>query len=565
MKSIRAILKQRDIYISLHCYELENWSTGLTVKYIVENQDIFGHFFAQYPLTRLDSIDDYFLYLLYLKIASLHIVIPHLVQEEDKPFFEQLSKQAKEKSAEITIGSVIRFINANYKEVFDKKQTDYTGHELREITLDYIQQYSMGSIDKSVLVYLCDYYGYLIIDRFDKFEKSVENNPELFELLYPSGHLKEVDGFRFSETLQIWAHLLEKKGSLLKQKIEARIDTLVQDAMEHEKSVSLGNAMQEEFIYEDIYEFLQRIKSPKAYGFEAVVQRVRALSANAFSETAHTIGREIPIEEIFQKWKGLEHWEYRLILLTHQNVEENGKKILKSSLDIKPPDKLDVFERARSNIKTDDYFTFTHQLSLSRKVLCCACMIERIMADIETLQDYCSMLISATAFIEKQMNVAYEHLTEDFQLLINMISLINGSNKSNEKVMQPLCYSAAMYSCALSEKLMRVFYSYLARNDTYIPASKATLGDMLKLENHYFKEVFGEDHLKSLAFFYIQTSPEKIGSNYRNALAHWTSISSKDMTPFFVEELLWLLTDVLNTIVLYFDKQQNSVEEEDDA
>ncbi len=565
MKSLRAILKQRDIYISLHCYELENWSTGLTVKYIVENQDIFGHFFVQYTLTRLDSIDDYFLYLLYLKIASLHIVIPHLVQEKDKLFFEQLSKQAKEKSADITIGTVIRFINSHYKEVFDKKQTDYTGHELRNITLDYIQQYSMGGIDKSVLVYLCDYYGYLIIDRFDKFEKSIENNPALFELLYPSGHLKEIDGFRLSETLKIWAHLLEKERSPLRQMVEARVDTLVQDAMEHEKSISLGNAMQEEFTYKDIYEFLQRIKSPKAYGFKTVIQRVHALSAKAFSNNGHSISHEIPVGEILDKWKDLEHWEYRLILLTHQSVEENGKKVLKSSLDIKPPDKLTVLDRIRSNIKTDDYYTYTHQLSLSSKVCCCACMIDRIMADIETLQDYCSMLISATAFIEEQMTVPYEHLTEDCQLLINMIGLIKGSNKSNEKVMQPLCYSAAMYSCAFAEKLMRVFYSYLARNDTYIPASQATFGDMLKPENQYIREVFGEDHMKNLAFFYIQTSPEKIGSNYRNALAHWTSISSKDMTPFFVEELLWLLTDVLNTIVLYFDKQQNSVEEEDDA
>ncbi len=39
----------------------------------------------------------------------------------------------------------------------------------------------------------------------------------------------------------------------------------------------------------------------------------------------------------------------------------------------------------------------------------------------------------------------------------------------------------------------------------------------------------------------------------RVCMAHWSDISSSDMKPLLVDELLWLLTDVVNTMITYFD------------
>jgi hypothetical protein len=35
-----------------------------------------------------------------------------------------------------------------------------SSHELRDITLDYVQLYSIGGIEKIVLIFLCENYGY---------------------------------------------------------------------------------------------------------------------------------------------------------------------------------------------------------------------------------------------------------------------------------------------------------------------------------------------------------------------------------------------------------------------
>ena len=125
-------------------------------------------------------------------------------------------------------------------------------------------------------------------------------------------------------------------------------------------------------------------------------------------------------------------------------------------------------------------------------------------------------------------------------------------NKQEKEIFtQPLCYSVSMFSSVYAEKLLRIFYRYLARNDIYIPETKIMLGQLLKKENLYINSVFGENHIMSLSFFYLQTPSEQ---NYRNKLAHWSDVLSSDMTILMAEKMLWLFTDVLNTIVLYFDR-----------
>ena len=61
------------------------------------------------------------------------------------------------------------------------------------------------------------------------------------------------------------------------------------------------------------------------------------------------------------------------------------------------------------------------------------------------------------------------------------------------------------------------------------------------------KEVFEENHLKNLSFFLLRIGENKVGENIRNSLAH-LNISLSDLTPFLVAKVLWIFTDILNTI-----------------
>ena len=75
-------LKKRKIAISLRIFEPHDLATGWEVKAIVENPDIFEDFFSKYPMKQVESFDDYYLYLLSLKLQSLSAAIPFLLQEE---------------------------------------------------------------------------------------------------------------------------------------------------------------------------------------------------------------------------------------------------------------------------------------------------------------------------------------------------------------------------------------------------------------------------------------------------------------------------------------------------
>ena len=121
-----------------------------------------------------------------------------------------------------------------------------------------------------------------------------------------------------------------------------------------------------------------------------------------------------------------------------------------------------------------------------------------------------------------------------------------------------------MYTCALSEKILRILFIHLAKDEKYIPINKATLGELLSENNDYIVNIFGENHIKNLSFFLQRTSPLNIGLNIRNSLAHWSDISTEAMTPSLAGEMLWLFTDILNTVFLFCLNESSERDEDDE-
>ena len=67
MESVKALLESKKIVISLQYYGIQDLGASWEVKSIVDNQDIFADLYSHFPLTAIDCLDDYFLYLLSLK------------------------------------------------------------------------------------------------------------------------------------------------------------------------------------------------------------------------------------------------------------------------------------------------------------------------------------------------------------------------------------------------------------------------------------------------------------------------------------------------------------------
>ena len=65
-------------------------------------------------------------------------------------------------------------------------------------------------------------------------------------------------------------------------------------------------------------------------------------------------------------------------------------------------------------------------------------------------------------------------------------------------------------------------------------------------------KIFGEDHLKNIIYFLNTVGDKKIGWNYRNLLAHWVELKKSNINSMLVAQLLYLYTDIINTVFWYF-------------
>lgn len=550
-------IEKRGISISLRIYEPSNLITNWEVQEIIDNPEIFEDFFAKHPLKEVKTFDDYYLYLLSLKLQSFAEVIPLLIHEEHKAKIAKLTEQAEKALQAIDTGSIIRFINSSIEEIFNNSKI--VTSKIRFVTIDIIAKYNTG-ISKESFIYLCDHFPHLLIDRFDDFEVVFECAPDLFEKIFPSGKLDDIDSFRFGKVLEIWQHIVKKRKSNLKDTVERNIPVLFADIAALAGSVTIDNVMQVEGVIRKFYRFLRQIKSPLANQFGQYAKKTETLLKRRIIEQGELIKYEIPVGQIVKRWESIESWELRLLDITHDKEELDGDYSFISRLDKEFSNEPSMTDWVSTNIPTDDYFTLSHQHELSLRAAVGGGTVLKILGSQKTRNDYFSLMVSSIGFISEELSINHEDLEQDTNQLISMIQLIFSSHSATDMTVHSLCYGAAMFACAFTEKLLRLFYTSLTKDRQYIPTNKATLGEVLNENNKDICCLFGLNHIKNLSFFLMRIPPKNIGRNIRNSLAHWSDLSVDMLTPMYVAQVLWLFTDVLNTVFWYLLK--NNLEAE---
>ena len=263
MDSLRELFERKRISISLQIIDVPDLFSAWEVKTILDNTDIFKDLFSLFPLNDVSNLEEYYRYLLFLKLSKIHSIIPALKRDEDKAFIKELSIHAKNEVSKIGLASVLKFINTSIREIF----TSGEGlSDMRVVTVDIIAQYS-ASIPKRTLEFLAKDYGFWFVDRFEQFEKSLEKYPDLFEMVFPADHIIETCCSRYDEVLGIWFHILNKTKSELKPIVEKRINTLAEEVKKASETATIDTIIQTEGIIRKFHLFLQQIKSPKAYEF----------------------------------------------------------------------------------------------------------------------------------------------------------------------------------------------------------------------------------------------------------------------------------------------------------
>lgn len=555
MGSFLSLAQEKIVLFGLRDYGVDDLSTGWVIGEIIKNSDIFNDFYERYPLQEVTTMESYCLYLFSLRLAKLRDAIPRIVRDEDKSFVHELVDSADKAIANVDKGEVVKFINRYTRDIFD---SNIEIRDLEFATLDVIAAFHSG-VDETVFDFLCTEHPYLLVERFDDFEKIFKKYPDLFPLLFRIEKPEDLYSMHLDTVLAIWAQLLDREKSELKDFVNESIVVFLKNIEELVENAELEHSLLVERIARKFLSFLQRIKNPKANTFVECVNRAEKLSQeyaaaelSRESERVRSFKFEVPVGEMIDKRLNTSKWGVRLLSLTHKTQAE-GEEVTWISYLERSPEEGRLVDLFGTVVPTNEFFTMSHQRNLSLISQTLTVLTLGVLFNQETRDDYLILMKHVFNFLSEQMGNSIEELEQDFEMFAQTICLVVQNVDSDDNVTRPLCYSASMYCVALLEKLLKTFYVYLVKDEKYVPVSKVTLGQLLSVaKNPELTSVFGENHVKNLSFFLLRIPETDIGENIRNSLAHLYGVSPKNFTPQLVAKALWLFTDVLNTILWYF-------------
>ena len=238
--------------------------------------------------------------------------------------------------------------------------------------------------------------------------------------------------------------------------------------------------------------------------------------------------------------------------MTHDMRRTDGQLEIVSRLSVQSKGKTALIDHLSGNAPVDDYFTTSHQEKLIILSNVETSMFSEVFCNLDTIDEYSDMLIGAVALLGDRMELGNEFFEADVVLLVAMIRQLYVNSASDNVVRQALSYGLSMYTCALSEKILREFYRHQLIDIEYVPLENATLGSLISINNQIIVPIFGITHIKNLQYFLSKDNSNKVGYNIRNSLAHWADISPEVLTPVYAAHVLWLFTDILNTLIAHY-------------
>lgn len=507
------------------------------------NREFFDSLYTRLRLSEVSNINDYNRFLLIRKISKMLELVLLIKRQNNSDhnvyeFLRSVTKAA-DRLYKHTVGRVINYLKSNKEAIFSENQPDC---ELKSASLDFIIECKTGIDDYPLYKYLCRNCPHLIICRFDELSYVFKKYKDLFLELFPSGRIDLQNKREAQVILKIWTKEYCKQDSRFRQSAEKYAAELYQDAEALGERLSFDNVIEIAPLIEAIGSFLNTAKSTKANYYAKYLGRAENLKRKCFYHNVKIFMGVFKLPSV-ELWKASQN--PKLLDLTHFIHKVSHKKISYLSLVKKPSSSTDVCSGDKSSFRTAERLEYNKS----------AIFLE-ILSDKTALDDYSRLVSRAVHDVSVKISQEKGELEKDAVLLRGMLR--SAAENINEPGLEQKisCYSASVFLCSLTDKLLRLFYLCLKKDKEYIPAGKMTLGRLLNKSSEDFDEAFDNDHLRGLAYFLVTVTGAQQGKNYRNSLAHWASgMSPDDMNPILTASLLWIFTDVLNSVHLYFASQ----------
>ena len=563
MESIKTVFKERNIYLPLRYYGADDLSVGWEIRSIAENRDLFESLYSTHPLDCVSDINSYYYYLLTRKIFRMGELVHNpdirFREKKDADLLVKLARNA-EYTLSKTTDSAIKYINEQFEDIFLDERYEY---DLKYISLDFIIE-CQKNINCSVFIYLCQNFSRPIIRRFSELRDTFIKYRFLFAVLFPSGDLDLLNSLGLEDTLGVWMREYQSKDSPFRQILDLYIDELRHDVYkichdvhkvcsEHLPGRSIIFKAQP--VVHAVAFFLFKINSKYAKKFVALSYFIDRKLLEYLCNDRDFNNFRIPAGDAeLNKWNSIDSYTTKLTDLTHQAVSDGADRRYQSFLEKTPKEQNSNSVGNNFSKKREDYLLRLWNVNAENFLM--------ILNNPERSYDYRKKVMSEINCISEQTCLSDDCLKVDvsmaFSALGIMISWIN--KPDNKEQLEFICYGASMFLCGLSEKLLRLMYLKTVKSDSSkygnLKTEKLMLNDLLR-ESAPMTSLFSTSHKQGLAYFLICCG--SAGRNYRNNLAHWeTGMYPGLMTPYLTSCLLWLFTDVLNSVYLYFKTDNSS-------
>ena len=547
MESFRSVFKTEKTGLKLSTSSATNvFSAVSDMEAVSEHRPFFESLYSKYPLECIDGMDAYFYFLLTRKICVLGHFIRYLAPDK-ADLLSRVLKDARPLH-ESRIHDAIEFTNGHASEIFASSEKDEFG--LRHAAVDFIT-FFQKKIQPRVFECLCQGSPGIAVNYFERLQNVFDRNPALFSLLFPSGHLEDIKSLGLESVLDIWGN---KYGS---QQYRQRIDSLLDVLCQEVESLTIDShdgiqILETAVVMKTVYPFLVKIKRPEANVLSGKIKIAEALVLESLwnSEGCTHISINIPAFPI-EKWKSDKNGRAKLLLLTHRQDPPGGRKY-ESLLSMKHE-----FSLVDVQFPAGEFLTTFQQNRLLFWAFAETLKFHAILFDDDAFDDYSELVRSEIKVIAGELDQSENGLEKDTAFLFGMLDDVRDASNHSREQNEASCYGSSMFICSFIEKLLRVVYARMAPDEQYI-SDAVTLGDLLNKDNKSMISLLGKEHLLSIGYFLIKTPQTNIGCNCRNALAHWfPEIKPAMMNSSLASTLLWLFTDVLNSVFLYFEADKN--------
>ena len=555
------ILTKEIGHFSMLYYGVNDYATSFEIKDLLAKKDILISYLRENKLESVDTIGDFALFLFCEKIIAYNDILDKLASEDNKEIIEEYISVAESCIKKVDTGSIVKFINKDYETIFSQ---EFCIYHFDDKAIEYIGKYING-VEESPIKWLCETRPYLVIYNFQMFQKTLEEKKQLFLFCFGDKSLNSIRKLGLSNVLNLFKRLKETKSKLINivdEVFNKIYDEFCEEIDQCEDSTILLLNTEVQLIYK----YLESIKDPRALQFKQYIEKANILLNEYLDKHGQKISFDIKVDDILPKIMGYEEWYKRVIYLTHSVVEDEGKRVLKSNIDIKRSEKNHFSDLFSSNNPSDDYFTNSFQRELNFTASYEATMFLNVLMQDDWFDDYTRAIYSEGLFLDECFTSLNSNIAAMINGYIQMVNTFIYLYKTNEEAASYLLYGLTMYLCALTEYMLRYFYLSIKNDRSYISDKYLTLGYVLNEKNKSITDVFGMTHTKNLGYFLFESGDKKIGENIRNRLAHLRDIIPEDVDVIFHSKVLWLFTDIINTIFIFVHDnkcKENKTKEED--